>query len=69
MDTSILKPMRHGILDADTQAARIEILDVVFIDAVDATCSDCQRTLFDSVCNGGGRCPLDTLAATLARGG
>ena len=67
-DIATLKPMRQSITDADTQAARIEALDTQFMNAVDSTCEVCQRTLFDSVCNGGGRCPLDFLAASLPRG-
>jgi hypothetical protein len=64
-----LKPMRKPITDADTQAARIEALDTQFMNAVDSTCEICQETVFDALCNGGARCPLNALEAALPRGG
>jgi hypothetical protein len=62
-----LKPMRP-IMDTDVQAARIEALDIEFMNAVDSTCEICKETVFDALCNGGARCPLNALEAALPRG-
>jgi hypothetical protein len=62
----LLRPVKAPIMDADARNEHIEAIDAAWLDAVDNVCAGCEKTLFFNACNTeGGRCPLDTLAATL----